>query len=170
LKQSRQDAGWSWSIGVVALALLVVAIVEFVRPGSGETVDLSAGPTGTQLLARAGTSLAHLHQLLPDASADLGRPVQVAGTILGQASDTGVWVRDLYENVVFIAHETPGLGSSGQREAGRTVRVRGTVALFPPAEQVERLRAAGLVLPAGTVVVRDIKIRATEGTIEVLSD
>lgn len=170
MSASRRDVGWTWSIGVIALALLVLAIIDFARPGSGETVDLSGGPTADRLLARAGTGLAELYHLLPDATADLGRAVQVAGTVTGQPTGMGFWVRDLRDNIVFVSTGAPAASSGSQPRAGAAVRARGLIELFPPTEQDERLRAAGLVVPAGTVVIRDVKISAFDGGIEVLKD
>jgi hypothetical protein len=170
LSRSRADTGWSWSIGLVALALLVMAIVEFARPGSGETVDLSGETQTGGPRARSGIGPPELHQLLPDPSADLGRAVQVAGAIIGQVSAAGFWVRDLRVNIVFIRDEAASPRTGVQPRPGATVRVRGLIELFPPDEQDERLRAAGLVLPAGTSLVREIKIRALDGGIEILRD
>ncbi len=170
MSRSREDTGWSWSITVVALVLLVVAIVEFARPGAGETVDLGGISATGQVVARAGAGPAELYQLLPDASADLGRAVQVAGTIVGQVSAAGFWVRDLRDNIAFVAVDSELPRANPRVQPGRAVRVRGVVTLFPPTEHDDRLRAAGLVLPAGTVVISEVKIRALDGGIEILRD
>jgi hypothetical protein len=161
--------GWSWSIGLIALALLSVAVIQIIRPGSGEIVDLSAGRTADLANIHTGSGLAELHRFLPNASADLGRPVLVAGTIVGQPSRSGFWVRDLRDNIVFVMID-PSYPGGGEPRPGRVVRVRGVIVLFPPAEQADRLHAAGLVIPAGTVVVREVKILATDGGIELLND
>lgn len=170
MKQSRRDTGWSWSIGLVALALFTVAIIQLARPGAGETVDLTAGQTADLANMRGNSGLAELHRLLPNASADLGRPVRVAGTIIGQPSPAGFWVRDLRDNVVFIMIDSTIPLAQNEARAGRAVRVRGNIVLFPPAEQAAQLRAAGLVLPAGAVVVREIKVLAADGGVELLKD
>lgn len=172
MSQSREDTGWSWSIGVVAAGLLIMAVIEFVRPRSGETVDLSGGIPAAETSdgMHLGSGTPELYRILPDASADLGRTVQVAGTIIGHPSGEGFWVRDLRDNIIFIADRALTPGDQGAARPGRAVRVRGVIALFPRAEQEAEFRAAGLVLPAGANVVREVKVTALDGGIEVLRD
>lgn len=171
MNRSRADKGWSWSILAAALVLLILAVVDFVRPEYGETVDLRAQTAAGQLAGRTGSAeLAELHHLLPDASADLGRAVQVAGTVVGQAAAAGFWVRDLRDNIVFVGEDTTDAANHVQPRTGRAVRVRGVITLFPTAEPAERLRAAALTPPNGSTVVRDIKVRALAGGIEILQD
>jgi hypothetical protein len=169
LSRSRADKGWSWSIMTAALVLLIMAVVDFVNPGSGETVDLRPVAAATERLGRGAAAPTELHHLLPDASADLGRAVQVAGTIIGQVSDAGFWIRDLRDNVVFVGADE-GAAAGVHPRTGGAVRVRGVVALFPPAEPDERLRAAALAPPAGATVVREVKVRALAGGITILEE
>lgn len=168
---SRTDKGWSWMIMAAALALLVMAVFDFVHPGEGETVDLRPEAAADQRLGlRGGAGLTELHHLLPDASADLGRAVQVAGTIVGQVSDVGFWVRDLRDNIVFIGADPADEAFNARPRTGVAVRVRGVIALFPPEEPAERLRTAALTPPAGSTVVRGVKLRALAGGVDVLED
>jgi len=157
------------TIVLVAAGLLVMAALDFIRPDTGETVDLSLEPGRANASTSRSVDDVELHHLLPDATADLGRRVFVAGTVVGQPAEGGFWVRDLRDNIVFIANRSVG-ESAGPTRAGQPVRVRGTVALFPPAEQAGRLQAAGLVISAGSNLVREIKIEAGPGGIEILRD
>lgn len=147
-----------------------MAAIDFIRPDGGETVDLSLEPNRAGVQVRHQVDDVELYRLLPDAAADLGRRVLVAGTIVGQPAHGGFWVRDLRDNIIFIADHSGGSESAGLTRAGRTVRVRGAVAIFPPAEQADRLQAAGLVISAGSNLVREIKVEAGPGGIEILRD
>lgn len=167
---SRRDTGWTWTIALVAAGLLVMAAIDLIRPGSGATVDLSLEPNSAGARARSGADDVELYRLLPDASADLGRTVLVAGMIVGQVSGGGFWVRDLRDNIIFIVDEAAELEAGGVQRPGRAVRVRGAIALFSPAEQADRLRAAGLVLSAGSNLIRGVKVHATPGGIEILQN
>lgn len=167
---SRRDTGWSWTIALVAAGLLVMAAIDLIRPGSGATVDLSLEQNSAGTSARRVSDDVELYHLLPDASADLGRTVLVAGMIVGQVSGGGFWVRDLRDNIVFIADETAELDAGRNPRPGRAVRIRGAIALFPPTEQADRLRAAGLVLSTGSNLVREVKVDAGPGGIEILQD
>lgn len=158
------------TIVLVAAVLLIMAALDFIRPDGGETVDLSLEPNRASTTTRRQLDDVELHHLLPDATADLGRRVLVAGTIIGRPAVDGFWVRDLRDNIIFVAAPSSDGESAGLTRAGRTVRVRGTVALFPPAEQADRLRAAGLVISAGSNLVREIKVEAGPGGIEILRD
>lgn|GEM_PF-531153 len=164
------DSRWAWSISLIALALIVMGVVEFVRPGTGRPVDLGrrgAGAMATdQFDAPAGPI--ELHQLLPDATSEIGRGVMIAGTIVGAPSDLGFWVRDLRDNIVFVADVA--LAESGDARPGRAVRIRGSIALFPPIDQDREFRAAGLVVPAGAIVVRGVRIDALAGGVEILTN
>jgi hypothetical protein len=161
----RREAAWTGLIALCALALLVLAVLELVDPGRGETMIRPAAEN--QLLAAPGRLVTELHRLLPDATDQVGRPARLDGTVVGQPAPQGFWVRDLRDNIVFVGFAPPSAPPPALR-AGSTVRVWGKVALFPTAEQIERLNAAGLVLSANAIVVRDVQLRTAEGGVELL--
>lgn len=163
----RGDRGWSLTIILIAAGLLVMAAIDFIRPDRGETVDLGAR-TEWAGMGRGG-EVVELHRLLPDATADLGREVLVAGTIVGEVDTEGFWVRDLRDNIIHISDRSGG-AEMGLRRPGQTVRVRGTIAILAPPDQAGRLRAAGLVISAGSNLIREIEVQAGPGGIEVLRD
>lgn len=162
---ARKEAAWTGLIALCALTLVVMAVLELIDPGRGETM---IRPTGNeQLFAEPGRIVTELHRLLPDATDQVGRPTRLDGTVVGHPAPNGFWVRDLRDNIVFVAFAPPASPPSALR-AGSTVRVWGKVALFPAAEQVERLNAAGLVLSTNAIVVRDVQLRTAEGGVELL--
>lgn len=152
-----------------ALALFAMAVVDFINPGDGETIDLRQEASAERRPGGAiGPGPIELHHLLPDASADLGRAVQVAGTIVGQVSDAGFWVRDLRDNLIYIGAENAA--STARPRTGGTVRVRGVIAVLSPAEAEVLLRASALAPPAGSTIVREIRVRALAGGIDLLQE
>lgn len=170
-----EDAAGSWLIGLIATALVLWAATEFVgfdrggRAAGFDAVPVVSADPGLQL---AANDVVEMHRLLPDATGAIGRTVLLAGTVVGEASPVGFWVRDLRDNIVFVSVAADTMDAEGQARpelrAGDPVRVRGVVTLLPPDEQAERLAGAGLVLPATAVVVRDVKIQPVEGGVEVL--
>lgn len=170
-----EDAAGSWLIGLIAAALLFWAVAEFIGldRGSRTTSFDAASPLSAEPgLQLAANDEVEMHRLLPDATGSIGRTVLLAGTVVGEASPVGFWVRDLRDNIVFVSVAADSGEAEGQARpelrAGDLVRVRGIVALLPPDEQAERLAGAGLVLPATAVVVRDVKIQPVRGGVEVL--
>lgn len=165
-------AAWSWLITLAALALLVWAVVDFVQPGGDGRLRPVVAPAGAESVVAAPVGEAiELHRLLPDATDDLGKPVRLDGTVVGESSPVGFWVRDLRDNIILVAIADPGGDPAFPAvDQGDAVRVRGVVALLAPQEQAARLQRAGLVLPTSAVVIRDIKVVPTEGGVEVLKD
>ncbi|HEX6940391.1 MAG TPA: hypothetical protein VF158_13335 [Longimicrobiales bacterium] len=161
-------AVWTWFIGIVAVGLFAWGVADLVGVGAGEPAAATWAPAAAEI-ERGGRSetIVELHRLLPDATDDLGRLVAVDGTVVGEASAAGFWVRDLRDNIVFVGD---GSGGHPRIEAGDEVRVVGRVALLPPGEQADRLERAGLVIPATAVVIRDVKVQPMSGGIEVLRD
>ncbi len=163
-----EGTGWSWFIGAVAVGLFAWGVAELLGVGPGGPAVTTSTPIAAEI-APAGRSepIMELHRLLPDATDDLGRLVSVDGTVVGDASPAGFWVRDLRDNIVFVGE---GTGGPPGLTAGDAVRVVGRVALLPPDEQAHRLERAGLVLPASAIVIRDVKVLPTAGGIEVLRE
>lgn len=159
----REGAAWSWFIGAVAVGLLAWAVAELVGVGGGGAVVTVSRPVaGEPAPGVRGEPVVELHRLLPDATDDLGRLVSVDGTVAGDPSSAGFWVRDFRDNIIFVE------GARAVVRAGVAVRVVGRVALLLPDEQADRLERAGLVVPASAVVIRDVKIVPTAGGIDVL--
>jgi len=156
---------WTGSIVFVAAVLLFWAVAELLglrldRPGP----LLSTGAPITTEVTSSGPIA--LHRLLPDASNDLGRLVTLDGTVVGDPSRSGFWVKDLRDNVVFVSGESGA--DLAEVEAGSVVRVLGVIVRLTADEQAEYLGTAGLVVPASALIVRDVKVAALAGGIEVL--
>ncbi|HEX7118694.1 MAG TPA: hypothetical protein VF212_07905 [Longimicrobiales bacterium] len=163
-----EGAGWTWFIGIVALGLFGWGVAELMGVGAGVPASVTSAQLAAELAPPGGNeSIVELHRLLPDATDDLGRMVAVDGTVVGEASNSGFWVRDLRDNIVFVG---AGTDPMPRIETGDDVRVVGRVALLPPDEQANRLERAGLVVPATAVVIRDVKVMPTPGGVELLKD
>jgi hypothetical protein len=172
VRSTGGEAAWSWFISLIAFGLVFWAIVEFLNPRAGSSLRIVPATETAVAWPDLVEATVELHRLLPDATDDLGRPVQVDGTVVGESSAAGFWVRDLRDNVVYIAREgaAPSRSAPLSLHPGDPVRVRGVIAILTPREQAERLERAGLVVPSNAVVIRDVKILSNEDGIEVLRD
>lgn len=169
-----EGAAGSWLISLIAGALLFWAVMELLELRGGPQVGgfhaVSSVATEPGALP-AFDSAIELHRLLPDATGSIGRTVRLDGSIVGEASALGFWVRDLRDNIVFVTAGAEGRSQPrDELRAGDAVRVYGVIARLSPIEQAERLSGAGLVLPSSAIVVRDIEILAAPDGIEVLLD
>lgn len=164
----------SWLIGLIALGVLLWAVVEIIDPGgSARAGGMASFPTTAEqsmlVVDGFGVEAVEMHRLLPDATASIGRAVELDGTVVGEVMTTGFWVRDFRDNIVFVA--TPrAVGVPVRVRAGDAVRIRGVVALLSPTEQAARLAGAGLVLPASATVVHDVQILPSDNGIERIAD
>lgn len=155
---------WPWLISLIAFVLFLWGVAELLGIGGGgprfatsTTIAAEVLPTG------AGERATELHHLLPDATDDLGRLVFIDGTVVGDTSPAGFWVRDLRDNIIFVDGE-----ATTRLETGDAVRIVGHIALLSPEEQADRLERAGLVVPTSAIVIRDVKVELAAGGVEVL--
>lgn len=165
-----READSAWLIGLIALGLGVWGVIEFLQIGGERPVQVAEISPATEE-AGGVRSVRHgaveLHRLLPDATHQLGTEVRLDGTVVGDATRTGFWVRDLRDNVVFV--ET-GADSSDMPVRGDPVRVLGIVALLPLKQQAEHWENVQRTVPSSALVIRDVKVVTVNGGIEVLEE
>lgn len=157
----------AWIIGVAALALAGWAVVDLIHADAELPAIRSVpAPAAAEAIGSPG-GIVPLHRLLPDATDDLGRRVRLDGVVVGAVLPAGFWVRDLRDNIVFVAVSAPGDGRPAVRR-GDMVRVRGVVALLGPGDDAPLREAAGLAVPPAAILIRDIQVRAAAEAIERL--
>lgn len=165
-----READSAWLIGLIALGLMVWGVIEFLQIGTERPIQIAeispaaeeAGRTGS-----VGRGAIELHRLLPDATQQLGTEVRLDGTVVGDATRSGFWVRDLRDNVVFV--ET-GVDSSDMPVRGDPVRVLGIVALLPLKQQAEHWENVQRTVPSSALVIRDVQVVTVNGGVEVLEE
>lgn len=169
MRRASLGAGWAWGIGLAALVLSVWAVLDFMdamreEAARGTVTAAAAEPAPSPLDA------IELHRLLPDATDDLGTLVRVDGTVAA-VFDGGFWVRDLRDNVVYVALPARARkrGGSAAVEPGAAVSVLGVVGLIAPGEAL-RVDVEALAVPASAVVVRDVRIVPLERGVAVLAN
>lgn len=146
----------SVSIGLLAVGLLAWAVIELVFAGTGAFVHRTDAAPAAELASERAREAIAFHELMPDATDDLGRLVHVNGTVLVVKRDAGFWVRDLRDHVVFVTSGTAAAPPLPQPDDA--VRVRGVVSLFSLEARSQRLAAVEPVLPDDALVVRGVKI------------
>lgn len=165
-----READSAWLIGLIALGLMVWGGIEFVQIGVERPVqiaDISPAAEEAGRASSSGRSAIELHRLLPDATHALGTEVRLDGTVVGDATRTGFWVRDLRDNVVFVEM---GVDTPDMPVRGDPVRVLGIVALLPLKQETEHWENVQRTVPSSALVIRDVKVVPVNGGIEVLED
>lgn len=153
-----------WLIVAVAAGLVIWAVVDFVDPGGRQPVL----PVFTSAAAEQRVPLdllepTELYRLLPDATRDVGRVVEVDGTVVGPTGTDGFWIRDIRDHVVFVSG---GEGTGGPAPApGASLKVTGIIEHFPLQEQAVRFAEIDGRVGEGTLVIRDIKVVPVNGGI-----
>ncbi len=149
----RSGAAAAWLIGATAAGCGVWAVADFVlaaRPDGPAVTVLAETP------ARPGGPV-ELHQLLGEGEDAAGVLVRVDGNVVGAPDAGGFWVRDLRDNVVYVASDERPRSGAAVRVLGRLARVSGPTA---------GARAAPADAP---LVVRDLRIVASgPAAVEVL--
>lgn len=160
------EKAWSWLISLIALGLFIWGVAELLGLSDHEpVVSTSVGVAAELSTLRRGEMPTELHNLLPDATDDIGRLVSVDGMVVGDTSPAGFWVRDFRDYIIFVQGE-----QALHLEAGDAVRVVGRIVLLTAEERADRLERAGLVVPASAIVIRDVKVLPTADGIELLDD
>ena len=152
----RSGAAAPLLIALVAAGCGVWAVVDLVAAARPD----ASGPVvvATSAATPAGGRPVALHTLLADGDGldDVGALVNLDGTVVGEPDSRGFWVRDLRDNVVYVA-------SGARPRAGASVRVVGRL------ERVGVSRRAPRV-PAGALV-EDVRVAAGgPAAVEVLGD
>jgi len=164
-------AGWAWwGIGGVALLLSVWAVFDFVDAMREEAARGVAPSTAAEQPPPSPLDAVELHRLLPDATDDLGALVRVDGTVAAVGRD-GFWVRDLRDNIVYVALPSGGWKRRGGATLapGAAVSVLGVIGLVAPRE-APSLDTSELAAPVSAVVIRDIRILPLERGVVVLAN
>ncbi|HEX9109479.1 MAG TPA: hypothetical protein VF832_19695 [Longimicrobiales bacterium] len=152
--RARSGAAAAWLIGAAAAGCGVWAVADFVlaaRPDAPAAV-LAVAP------ARSGAAV-DLHQVLDQGEDAAGALVRVDGTVVGDPDAAGFWVRDLRDNVVYVASAERPRSGAAVRVLGRLARFGGPAGarLGPPADAPLVLRDLRIVTsgPAAVEVLRN---------------
>lgn len=154
-RAGRRGRAGTWSIGLLALGLLVWAVIDLVFAGTEVPFRSAASPAAAEVATTSAVDPLPFHHLMPDATDDLGRLVRLSGTVLAVAPEEGFWVRDLRDHIVYVS---AGPGIVHRVAPGDAVNVRGVVSLFPLRRQQEKLAALQPTLPRNALVVRSVKL------------
>jgi len=153
-----------WLIIAAIAGLVVWAVVDFIDPGGRQPIrPVTTSAAAEQRLPLDLLEPTALYRLLPDATRDVGRVVEVDGTVVGPADAGGFWIRDMRDHVVFIA-----LGEQAAAlmpTPGATLKVTGIIEDFPLHEQAVRYAELEGHLSDGVLVIRDIKVVPVAGGI-----
>ena len=147
----QSGAAAAWLIGAAAAGCGVWAVADFVRAARPDApaVVLAEAP------ARPGAAV-ELHQALSRGEDAAGALVRVDGNVVGNPDAAGFWVRDLRDNVVYVASGERPRSGAPVRVLGRLARVGGSSAQAGPPSDASR-------------VVRDLRIVASgPAAVEVL--
>jgi hypothetical protein len=154
--ERKRPSIWPWIVGLLVLALLIWAIAEMVDRDDVARVDPAEEPAvPAPQPAVPHEAPVDLEQIAPLGSDDLGRMVNVSGSVVGQPLDNGFWVLTDQDRVVFIQTDRPVV-------TGEHVQVTGMVEQNTHEQSEQWFDEAGLREAVGWNVERSMHLRVGE--------